>query len=189
MEADLLLINKIKQQNDNLSLQQLIDRHSGIYMDIVNKIISDSCDFVNKMDVIADKDYTIYNAALKYNPNLNTKFPTYLANETRWKCLNLYNKNKKRKEDPLEYYENDQAASNDFIKDLENSEILKKFYKLASSYHDKRVKKIIDMRYGSSYNKLTPWKSIAKKLKMSIQGCINIHNKFIEQTKKELENV
>jgi hypothetical protein len=24
---------------------------------------------------------------------------------------------------------------------------------------------------------------------MSIQGCINIHNKFIEQTKKELENV
>jgi hypothetical protein len=45
------------------------------------------------------------------------------------------------------------------------------------------------MRYGSDYNKLIPWKNIAKKLRMSIQGCINIHNKFIEQTKKELENV
>ena len=189
MEADLLLINRIKEQNDNFSLQELIDRHSGIYMDIVNKIISDSCDFVNKTDVIADKDYTIYNAALKYNPNLNTKFPTYLANETRWKCLNLYNKNKKRKEEPLEYHQNDQEVSYDFVKDLQNSEILKKIYKLAELNEDKRVKKIIDMRYGSAYNKLTPWKSIAKKLKMSIQGCINIHNKFIEQTKKELENV
>ena len=48
METDLLLINKIKDQNDNYSLKELIDRHSGIYMDIVNKIISDSCDFVNK---------------------------------------------------------------------------------------------------------------------------------------------
>jgi hypothetical protein len=189
MEADLLLINKIKEKNDNFSLQELIDRHSGIYVTIVNKIISDSCDFVNKTDVIADKDYTIYNAALKYNPNLNTKFPTYLANETRWKCLNLYNKNKKRKEDPLEYYQNNQEVSYDFVKDLQNSEILEKIYKLAESNDDKRVKKIIDMRYGSVYNKLTPWKNIAKKLRMSIQGCINIHNKFIEQTKKELENV
>ncbi len=189
MEADLLLINKIKDQNDNLSLKELINRHSGIYMDMVNKIISDSCDFVNKTDVIADKDFTIYNAALKYNPNLNTKFPTYLANETRWKCLNLYNKNKKRKEDPLDYHENDKEISEDFVSELQNSEILNKFYKLAASHEDKRVKKIIDMRYGSDYNKLTPWKNIAKKLKMSIQGCINIHNKFIEQTKKELENV
>jgi hypothetical protein len=189
METDLFLINEIKNHNDNWCLKELIDRHSGIYMTIVNKIISDSCDFVNKTDVIADKDYTIYNAALKYNPDLNTKFPTYLANETRWKCLNLYNKNKKRKEEPLEYHENHKEVSGDFVSDLQNYEILNKIYKLAETHEDKRIKKIIDMRYGSDYNKLIPWKTIAKKLRMSIQGCINIHNKFIEQTKKELENV
>lgn len=189
METDILLINKIKKQNDNCSLQVLINRHSGIYMNIVNRIISDSCDFINKADVIADKDYTIYNAALKFNPDLNVKFPTYLGNETRWKCLNLYNKNKKRKEDPLEYSENDKEISSNFVIDLENNEILKKIYELANSHEDKRVKKILDMRYGSDYNKLTPWNSISKSLKMSIQGCINIHNKFIEQTKKEIENV
>jgi hypothetical protein len=31
-----------------------------------------------------------------------------------------------------------------------------------------------------------PWKRIAKKLDLSIQGCINIHNNFIEKIKKEL---
>jgi len=50
---------------------------------------------------------------------------------------------------------------------------------------DERVKKIVDMRYGGVNNKLTPWRFIAKELDMSIQGCINIHNKFINKVKKE----
>ena len=112
-----------------------------------------------------------------------------IIDDNNFNKINLYNKNKKRKEDPLDYHENDKEVSGDFIIDLQNSEILKKIYKLAEAHEDKRVKKILDMRYGSDYNKLIPWKNIAKKLRMSIQGCINIHNKFIEQTKKELENV
>jgi DNA-directed RNA polymerase specialized sigma subunit len=50
---------------------------------------------------------------------------------------------------------------------------------------DERVKKIIDLRYEVDNNKLTPWRKIAKELDMSIQGCINIHNRFINKVKKE----
>ena len=39
------------------------------------------------------------------------------------------------------------------------------------------------MRY-SGDKKLTPWKKIAKKLDLSIQGCINIHNKHLTEIKK-----
>jgi hypothetical protein len=39
------------------------------------------------------------------------------------------------------------------------------------------------MRYKDN-KKLTPWKKIAKKLDLSIQGCINIHNKHLNQIKK-----
>jgi hypothetical protein len=39
------------------------------------------------------------------------------------------------------------------------------------------------MRYFES-KKLTPWKKIAKKLDLSIQGCINIHNKHLTEIKK-----
>ena len=51
---------------------------------------------------------------------------------------------------------------------------------------DKRVKKIIDIRYNTTNNKLVPWRVVAKELDMSIQGCINIHNKFITKVKNEL---
>jgi len=54
---------------------------------------------------------------------------------------------------------------------------------------DDRVKKIVDMRYGSSNNKLTPWRAIADNLDLSIQGCINIHNKFINKVKSEINYV
>jgi hypothetical protein len=39
------------------------------------------------------------------------------------------------------------------------------------------------MRYADK-KKLTPWKKIAKKLDLSIQGCINIHNNFLNKIKK-----
>ena len=45
------------------------------------------------------------------------------------------------------------------------------------------------MRYNSDNNKLIAWKIIAKEMKMSIQGCINIHNKFINKHQKELNYV
>ena len=45
------------------------------------------------------------------------------------------------------------------------------------------------MRYGSSNNKLTPWRAIADNLDLSIQGCINIHNKFINKVKSEINYV
>ena len=39
------------------------------------------------------------------------------------------------------------------------------------------------MRYFDD-KKLTPWKKIAKKLELSIQGCIKIHNKHLTEIKK-----
>ena len=66
MDTDLSLINKIKDFNDSNSLKELINRHSGIYLDMVNKTVSDSCGFINKNDILKDKDYSIYSAAIKY---------------------------------------------------------------------------------------------------------------------------
>ena len=42
------------------------------------------------------------------------------------------------------------------------------------------------MRY-SGNRKLTPWKKIAKKLDLSIQGCINIHNNYLEEIKNYVQ--
>lgn len=189
MDQDLLLITNIKEKNDSDSLQQLINRHSGIYVDIVNRTVSDSCEFMDKKEILSDKDFSIYSAALKFNPEKNTKFSTYLANETRWRCLNLFNKNKKMIKEPLDDLITEKPSSEDFLGELQKEELVRKIIELANQNSDKRVKKILDMRYCFTYTKAHSWKEISKELNMSIQGCIDIHNKFIQKIKKEITHV
>ena len=67
--------------------------------------------------------------------------------------------------------------------DIEKEEDIKNVFKIINNSQDPRVQKIFKMRYQDG-KKLTPWKKIAKKLDLSIQGCINIHNKHLTEIKK-----
>jgi len=190
MESDLYLISKIQQENDEQSLIELINRHSGIYTSMVGRFASGKTTILDKDLIMEDKNFTIYSSALKFDASRETKFSTYLANETKWKCLNTINKLKKRKEvyinDDLNFTE---PFCEDFIGEIDREEALEGFKNLLKKENDERVKKIIDMRYNSDNNKLIAWKIIAKEMGMSIQGCINIHNKFINKHQKELNYV
>jgi DNA-directed RNA polymerase sigma subunit (sigma70/sigma32) len=188
MDGDISLIEKIKQENDSDSLQSLIDRHSGIYIDTVNKTIANASFFIDKNEILEEKDYHIYSAALKFEPERNIKFSTYLANETRWRCLNIYNKHKKFQRESLDNSIDESPDPVFFLEDLQTQETLNMVMDLADQQKDKRVKKILDMRYGLAYNKPHAWKDIAASLNMSIQGCIDIHDKFINKIKKTIQN-
>lgn len=188
MDGDISLIEKIKQENDSDSLQSLIDRHSGIYIDTVNKTIANASFFIDKNEILEEKDYHIYSAALKFEPERNIKFSTYLANETRWRCLNIYNKHKKFQRESLDNSIDESPDPVFFLEDLQTQETLNMVMTLADQQKDKRVKKILDMRYGLAYNKPHAWKDIAASLNMSIQGCIDIHDKFINKIKKTIQN-
>ena len=60
---------------------------------------------------------------------------------------------------------------------------------LISKNKDERVEKIFNERYfGGDFNKLQPWHKISKKIGMSSQACINIHNRTVEQLKKRINN-
>ena len=187
VESDLTLISKIQEDNtDQKSLIELVDRHSGIFHTMVNHFMSNPQMALDKTQIVEDKEMTIYDSALNYDPSRNTKFSTHLANQTKWKCLNALNKKKKNREcfidDDNTYIE---PSCESFIKDIDKDEAMDVFKECLKTEQDERVKKIVDMRYGTNNNKVTPWRSIAKKLDLSIQGCINIHNKFINKVKKE----
>ena len=189
--SDIDLVNKIKQnQNTNQCLEELIYRHSGIYLDIVNSYMK-RCPYPSlRDDIINDKAIAIYNSALRYDKDRGAKFSTFLGNEAKWKCLNATNKNKKNNK----YVEMDESKlSLDKIKvnKCENNtkleeEVLSFFDKELETYPDTRVKKIFRMRY-SGLNKLTPWRKISKKMKISIQGCINIHNAALKKISKNVK--
>ena len=191
MESDLSLITKVKKEGDTNSLNELIQRHSGIYLEMVNSVIPNNCDFLDKNDILEDKEISIYKAIMNFDENKNTKFSTYLGNETRWKCLNMFNRGSKYKHIDIDNFKEDVNFTHEgSIEDLHSKEILQKIFKLAEEHEDERVRKIILLRYKiGNGNKTMPWKGVAENLKISIQGCINIHDRFIEQTKKELQNV
>jgi RNA polymerase sigma factor (sigma-70 family) len=191
MESDISLIEKVKKNADLNSLNLLIERHSGIYLDMVNSVIPNNCDFLDKNDIIDDKNISIYKAIMNFDENKNTKFSTYLGNETRWKCLNIFNRGTKYKYLDIENFKEDSNFSeNSLFEEISAKEILDKIFNLADTHKDDRVKKIIYLRYKiGDGNKTMPWKNISEKLNVSIQGCINIHDRFIEEIKKEIQNV
>jgi RNA polymerase sigma factor (sigma-70 family) len=183
MEEDLYLISKVKKIGDQDSVMELINRHSGIYIEMVNKYLPDSLEGINKDDVLEDKNFCIYDAAIKFDENKNTKFSTYVGNLARWKCLNIYNKNIKFPQSSISEIYDQSVSCDPELKNIENQEELKNIFKIINNSGDERVKKIFKMRYKDG-RKLTPWKKIAKNLGLSIQGCINIHNKHLQEIKR-----
>lgn len=187
--SDLDLIKNIKRKKKvDECLQELIDRHSGIYLDIVNSFLRNCNNDSLRDEIINDKEYAIYNSVLKYDENRGTKFSTFLGNEAKWMCLNASNKNKK-------YVElNDNTYDFECIKDnYEHTvvnfqdQILKEFNEEISKHPDKRIQKIFSMRY-SGNKKLTPWRKISKSMNLSIQGCINIHNAALNSISKSIRS-
>jgi len=187
---DLQLVDNIKKDKKTEDcLQELIGRHTGIYLDIVNKYTLNG-NTTNRLDLIDEKDYNIYQAALKYEGDRGTKFPTFLGNETKWICLNKFNK---RKRDPQlsidDVKESDMIQTKKEKIKKEDLEVFSEAIKLSKVHKDKRVEKIFEMRYiTGEKNKVMPWKKISEELNMSIQGCINIHNSAVEKFKIELKD-
>ena len=187
-----------KQLKDNLkldidteeSLKELVNRHSGIFLDIVTSYVPRSAPSGSRDELINDLEYYVYNAGLKYDHTKNTKFSTFLGNEAKWACLNQYNKNKKYliadTDESRFMYENNVIQQE---KPMVNENILSKIFDIIDRHPDLRVKKIFKLRYiDPNFNKLTPWKNVSKELNMSIQGCINIHNAAIKIIRKELKS-
>lgn len=172
------------------SLGELVQRHSGIFITMVNNYSPTHTSGIvsNRSELLKDRNYYIYKAAIKYDENRNTKFSTHLGNETRWLCLNIYNKNKNSKEVYLDISNignREQSIPDENKVDLE---ILSRIMSMINKDPDNRVSKIFKMRYiDGQKNSVMPWNKICKPLKLSIQGCINIHDKAINKIKKQLK--
>lgn len=200
MESDLSLINKIKEDNDSDCLTELINRHSGVYQYVIDKFSKTQSRFIDKNSFAEDKNFVIYESALEFDPTRNSKFSTFLANKAKWKCLTALTKEKKYNSISLDNSDSfisglkevnepkdlfsDCTPPSDFAS---NFEIFDLFYDMLEKEEDKRLKKIIDIRYNTYNNKLAPWREAAEKLNLSIQWVIVMHNKFINKVKKQIE--
>ena len=189
---DIELINNLQSQvNQKESLELLVERHSGIYLDMVNCYASPNNPYIDYNELINDKEYKIYSAAIKFDSTKGAKFSTYLGNETKWMCLNTYNRNKRRPvwhSDHIENMPKDDLIECDSISESIKQDLFNKVLNVISEHPDTRVEKIFKMRYIIGHkNKVMPWKQIGDEMNLSIQGCINIHNSAIKSFQNQLE--
>ena len=177
---DLQLIDEVRSSGDSLCFKEIVNRHSGIYLQMVHNYAPRETSIDNFYDLIDSKDSHIYDAVQNYDENRNIKFSTYLGNHTRWLCLNSSNK---RRHVPMEDNFDCEFETQE-SKEMSDQNILNEIFSQLEDLEDKRVVKIFKMRYANQKKKLTPWRKIAKELDLSIQGCINIHNSAFKKLKK-----
>lgn len=192
-QNDIKLTENLKKDIEaENSLRELVDRHSGIFLNIVNNYIPNNSPTCHKQDIIDEIEYYIYTAGLKYDETRGAKFSTFLGNEAKWLCLNQHHKNKKYLLTASP--ESEFALANKTVdttpeqKPHFSEALLVKIFDIIEQHPDKRVRRIFKIRYvDPEFNKLTPWQKVGKELKMSIQGCINIHNSAIKVIRKNLK--
>ena len=187
---DLFLVEQIKESNNEEALGELVNRHSGIFYSMINKLSSGVLTPTEVSDIKNDKELEFHKIALDYDPECQCKFSTYLATRTKYLCLSQRGKNKKAPffvdfEKVLEKKED----SSLFFEDLEEEE--EKVYELslikeALDKTPKQTRQIFQERYFSGGSKLKSWQKIAKSVGLSTQGVINIHNRAIEKLKERV---
>jgi len=183
------LTNMIKEEDHEEALNILICRHSGIYIDMVRRYASKSLPANDIADIINDKDYVIYKAALDYDEN-KAKFSTHVGNKAKYLCLSKKTARKKSSNiinfDSIDYSEESSELHPD--ESCEIKESFSSVFDLINNHRDERVKIIFKERYfGGERGKLETWKNIGDKIGISAQGCINIHDKTLEEFKKQIK--
>lgn len=180
------LIERIKNTSCEKSLLELSKRHSGLFFKILKKYSKSF--FANQIDLseaASEKNLIIWNSVKSFSGEKNVKFSTWLANQTKYYCLNTLNKKSKDRlvatgDDLLDYLneEEEGTCSESLFEFIEN---------ILSQLKDKRIKKIFLMRY-SRYNKKPSWCSVANDLNISTQTAINLHNRGIKILRKKLSS-
>jgi RNA polymerase sigma factor (sigma-70 family) len=182
--SDNHLVERVKRRNCEKSLVELSQRHSGLYFKILKKYSKSF--FANNIDIneaAADKNLIIWNSVKSFSIDKNVKFSTWLANQTKYYCLNTLNKKSKDRlvttgDEILDYLNEEE--------EIQDSDSLFEFIEnILGQLKDQRIKKIFSLRY-SKEEKKPSWCVVASNLDISTQTAINLHNRGIKILRKKI---
>ena len=186
-ECDISLINKIRHQDCGESLSLIIERHGGLYCSIISRMCKRYNNWTNSEDLFAEKDYVIYQSAIKYDASKNIKFSTFIGNQAKWTYLNKSNKTQKIINKQSRLIENIR-----YDKDEEEKpcpiDTLNLALSILNNHPDGRILKLFELRYKiGKKNKEMPWHLEGESMSLSAQGCINLHKIGISYIQSKLK--
>ena len=190
-KTDEELISSIKEQGDSDSFNEVCRRYENIFYKICQKyspVLSMSG--VNPQDIFDEKNYIIYHCVSTFKSNKKAKLSTWIGNYARYLCLNSINSRKflipSSDEDIKKFLEDKQCKeyysshSNCLHEDCDYVS------NLLSQLKDQRVIDIFKLRYGEEKKMI--WAKIAKKMNLSPQTVINLHNKGLKLIKRKFKS-
>jgi len=193
VDEDIKLVNSTKQ-GDNDALKVLINKHSGICVDAYKRFVNlpGVCGFISD-EIKSSKDYIIYNSAKTYDPTMGTKFSTWLANQTRYFCLNFINKNNKlistENEDLLNLIDSkNKKEENSVFEKNTKAEIMELISETIDELKNKNIKESIIKRYFSENCESKTHTDISREMGVTVQTIINWHKKFVKLVRQKCKN-
>lgn len=183
--TDSKLVANIKERSCNDSLKELIRRHAPLCSKIYQKYTSVLLTMGYPIeDIVNEKDLVIYNAAMKFLPDKDVKFSTWVGNQIRYQCLNMINKRKGiilASDEELKFLP-DQGYHD------KNNDDVNYMLSIVGQFDDPRMKDVYLLRYFEDPKINMTWHNVAKKLQISTQTAINLHNKGKKVLKQKLNS-
>ena len=184
--TDTYLVNRVKLNNCEKSLNELIKRHSALCFKIIARFSKSF--YANNLDITElynDKNLIIWNSANSFKEDKNVKFSTWLANQVKYSCLNCLNK--KSKDRLVTTEDKSLDALKEKVETAPDDDLFEFTENILSQLKDPRIKKIFSLRY-SNLEKKPSWCAIATKIRVSTQTAINLHNRGIEILRKKIKS-
>lgn len=186
---DATLASRVRRKKCNDSLQELINRHNGIFFSTAKRF---SRYGLSLEEAKGEKDYIVYSSALTFKPTKGSKFSTWLANQTKFYFLNL--RNNRIKYASRHYTDLDPEATEFMIDTFLTSqvdsptkkEILNVLRDLLDQVGNKNIRDAVYYRYFSDKDRVLNYSEVAEILSVTPQTALNWHNKFIDLAKKKL---
>jgi RNA polymerase sigma factor (sigma-70 family) len=178
------LIKKIINKQCSKSLQELVDRHSGMIFNIGKKYCN-SCS-LDISELNDNRYWIVFNAAKSFNATKGSKFSTWLGNQVRFFCLNYKNKNSKLipiENEQLEFFINNFSKSDE---KKNQKEVINNITDLFNQISDPNTKNAIYYRYFYNKERILNYSEVAEILNVTPQTVLNWHNKFVRFAKKKL---
>lgn len=195
--TDQQLIKNIRDQAyADESINELHKRHGGILTTVYNyyqtALLNSGVNSINTGHKYGDAKRIIWEAALSFDENKNSKYSTWLYNTARFYCLNQIRQSSKEvcyEPEFLSVYIDDHAndnASNEI--NMNENEILQKAKSFIEQIKEPHGRQLMKMRYLQSRpdGKKYTWKEIATAINYTQQHVHNLHNKYLSELTKTL---
>jgi DNA-directed RNA polymerase specialized sigma subunit len=179
MMDDLSLVNRVKATGDSEAMSQLINSHTGIFVQTLERSLPTDQFATQKEDFKNERAFHMYDAVMKYKPDSAMKFSTFLGQTIKWKCLTL--KNRGPDKDTVFIDSLDTPPAEKEPENHENKFKIEEIFQYAETYPNDLARKIVKLRYDSA-NKIG-WKQVAKQLDISVSWATLIHSQFIKDAK------